>query len=83
MLAANDIGEDEYDEAVKQLFQEKFPYLIAGNVLFFDKNDFNLQSSVFDGFELVKMTEYSYLNMKGDQRSINNLFTNADALRTD
>lgn len=42
MLAANDIGEDEYDDTVKQLFKEKFPYLIADNVLFFDKNDFNL-----------------------------------------
>lgn len=74
---------DEYAAEVLSLFNEKFPYLIDDNVKFFNKEYFNLAKSVFDSFEGAKMTEYSYLNMKGDKRSINNLFTNEDAVRTD
>ncbi len=74
---------DEYAAEVLSLFNEKFPYLIDDGVFFFAKDDFNLKSSVFDSFEGAKMTEYSYLNMKGDKRSINNLFTKADAVRSD
>ncbi|MBQ3444765.1 MAG: hypothetical protein IJG33_16155 [Selenomonadaceae bacterium] len=72
-----------YDNKVKERFEADFPYLLDGTVKFFDKDDFNLKTSVFDNFQLVKMTEYSYLNEQGENRSINNLFTVGRAKKTD
>jgi len=80
--------ETEYKSEVNRIFGAQFPYLLPGGdladgVQFFNCADFNLASSVFDSFQLIRMTRYSYLNAKGDKRSINNIFTNVDALRTD
>lgn len=74
-------NEAEYNDKVKEYFEHDFPYLL--NVKFFNKDDFNLASSFFDNFQLVKMTEYSYLNEQGENRSINNLFTAERATNTD
>ena len=72
-----------YDNKVAEYFKRDFPYLLDGTVKFFNKDDFNLASSLFDNFQLVKMTQYSYLNEHGASRSINNLFTVDDAERRD
>ena len=78
---------DTYAAKVDKYFYEYFNYLEDDNVKFFAKDDFNLAKSVFDNFQLVKMTRYSYLNERetetADKRSINNFFTNSDAKRTD
>ena len=74
-------NEAEYNDKVKEYFEHDFPYLL--NVKFFNKDDFNLASSFFDNFQLVKMREYSYLNEQGENRSINNLFTAERATNTD
>ena len=57
--------------------ERKYPFFEEGEIsqYFFDKNQFNLATSRFDNFQLVKMTEYSYLNRQGNQRSLDNFFT--------
>lgn len=78
---------ETYDAKVNKYFHDYFNYLEDDNVKFFNKDYFHLATSVFDNFQLVKMTQYSYLNERetetADKRSINNFFTNADAIRTD
>ncbi len=78
---------ETYKEKVNKYFHDYFNYLEDDNVKFFNKDDFKLAKSVFDNFQLVKMTQYSYLNERetetADKRSINNFFTNEDAIRTD
>ena len=77
-------NEAEYNRKLNEYFERDFKYLLDENVLFFNKDDFNLAKSVFDNFQLVKMTEYSYLNAQDEEnRSINNLFTVGDAERSD
>ena len=63
----------------------KFPFLCCEifksgndellNQFFFDKNQFNLATSRFDNFQLVKMKEYRYVNGQRNQRSLDNFFT--------
>ena len=79
--------------------QYKYFFLFDDNVKFYNKDDFNLSKSVFDAFDQALMTEYGYLNTpenliirtdsngnliaNKDYRSINNLFTVEDAVRSD
>ena len=79
--------------------EEKYFFLFDDNVKFYNKADFNLSKSVFDAFDQALMTEYNYLNTSEnltirtdsdgnlientDYRSINNLFTVEDAIRSD
>ena len=79
--------------------QYKYFFLFDDNVKFYNKDDFNLSKSVFDAFDQALMTEYGYLNTpenliirtdsngnliaNTDYRSINNLFTVEDAVRSD
>lgn len=79
--------------------QDKYFFLFDDNVKFYNKADFNLSKSVFDAFDQALMTEYGYLNQpenliirtdsngnliaNTDYRSINNLFTVEDAVRSD
>ena len=79
--------------------QDKYFFLFDDNVKFYNKDDFNLSKSVFDAFDQALMTEYGYLNTpenliirtdsngnlieNKDYRSINNLFTVEDAVRSD
>ena len=80
---------ERYDEELEKFFNEKFKALYEEDeyrdteIQFFDCKKFGLNSSVFDNFQLVWMTEYSYLNKQGENRSINNLFTVEDAERSD
>ena len=57
--------------------EDKYPFFEEDEIsqYFFDKNQFNLATSRFDNFQLVKMTEYRYLNSPGNQRSLDNFFT--------
>lgn len=57
-------------------FEEMYGYL--ANERYFNKDDFKLNKSEFDGFYLVRMTRYSHLNKQGNNRSIENFFTSAD-----
>lgn len=79
--------------------QDKYFFLFDDKVKFYNKDDFNLSKSVFDAFDQALMTEYGYLNTpenltirtdnsgnliaNTDYRSINNLFTVEDAIRSD
>lgn len=63
----------------------KYPFLEEGEIsqFFFDKNQFNLATSRFDNFQLVKMTEYRYLNGQRNQRSLDNFFTSDRSKKVD
>lgn len=63
------------------VFKERYRYLLEEK--YFNTADFNLASSVFDGFYLVRMTRYSHLNQQGDNRSIENFFTSVHSKEVD
>ena len=73
-MTAQDFYDAELDPSLKlesdEYFSEKYAYL--ANKQFYDATQFNLASSIYDSFYLVRFGRYIHLNQAG---SLDNMFT--------